>query len=1176
MKSSTPPLFSILFLCIIAFACVPHPWVSAQSLTVNGRNAEYTTSKFFIDERDGDTVTLDVSFDLSGIANLTAVELFTNLDRRDFVDNDWGGDAGPTPDGVPDGIKPPDFNLITLSNYTNGPGSYYRPYAMADQGGGLFTQQLTADKCGAYRLTARFQTSDDPGKWQWYPAYYQNNGYAFPEAQQAARAHAVVISPQKALEMTLYELNTLTVEATDNTEAGRSTFDDLLGPPFDNDGNDPFNLDYLNILQVNCLWFQPIHPNGEDGRSLAEGYFPGSPYATKDYFSVSPWMGSDGPSNPNDAMLEFQNFVTECDNHAGSVGTINVMLDFVANHTSWDAVFGQGGNDLFGLDATRRIGWDRWYWYSDGGAYSFGGGAGEGYADYCGEADEYFDEWNNDLVNAPDRGDFGKWADTADLYFGRYAALVCRNPQDNGNYLDEGDWFDYASMTPGVIELWEYFGYYPVYWAVQTGHPGDNTNPAMDDRGVDAYRCDFGQGIPPQLWEYAINHTRKAKWNVVFMAETLDGGVPGYRSNRHFDILNEDIVFQFTIFNINNSWELRSALENRRNAYNSGAILLNITGHDETLPDSDAWLNASRYGALGAVDGLPMIFYGMEQGIQNYNQSHLSGDNCCWFYDGFKTDHELNFGKHIPHFKQWNQLMVWYPGTQPPNATGMAQWYGRVNWARHNSTALRSQNRWFLSRTAASGGGDLGNVFAVAKWDEPFVGPANTDIVLAFALLLPHGGPHGSATASYDLRGSGDALWNLLGLDVSKTYTVRNLASSDASFILNTVSGQSLYDNGLFVSLQGDNGQPITTDGALVQYLKVEEVPFSSSFSTMTLAGTFNSFDPTLNNMTLIGDFTWQTTISINETDPEFKFVADGDWSNADWGDDSQSDVTVPITDEAADLESSNNMLLSGSLSGEYTFTFDELAGEYSVAGFVNSSPSITFAGPYVAPLGQSWSRQVGSSDPDGDAVSLSNPIAPPGASFTDHGDGTGTFNWIPGIGDVGTMYAVDLVADDGRGLSSSLVTNNYTLLVPADSEPDGLPDDWEFGFFGSNYPLIWGFENQDTDLMDNHSEYIAGTDPTDGASRFFCSQTSRGPGITDITITTEPDRKYTIEYTDQTTGTRTWSPFADASDGVGTHVETGPMSGSFTFSDQEDASTSGGQSPSGVRAYRVKVEKAP
>jgi hypothetical protein len=49
----------------------------------------------------------------------------------------------------------------------------------------------------------------------------------------------------------------------------------------------------------------------------------------------------------------------------------------------------------------------------------------------------------NNVADAPDRFDFGKWTDVADLYFGRYAALV-PNQSQQGQYLNEGDWFDYS------------------------------------------------------------------------------------------------------------------------------------------------------------------------------------------------------------------------------------------------------------------------------------------------------------------------------------------------------------------------------------------------------------------------------------------------------------------------------------------------------------------------------------------------------------------------------------------------------------------------------------------------------------------------------------------------------------------------------------------------------------
>jgi hypothetical protein len=676
---------------------------------------------------------------------------------------------------------------------------------MTPLGGNVFTWTNSVTQCGAYRLSARYRlTTDAPNAWRWYLQHDAGGSEVFAEARQLARSHAIVLSPKKALEMSLYEINPLNVEATDNDESGRSTFIDLLSAAEgDDDGFDPFNLEHLNTLQVNCLWFQPIHPNGEDARTLEEGFFPGSPYATRNYWAVSRYLGDQGTEA--DAMAEFTNFVGACDSYTGTVGTVNIMLDFVANHTSWDAVYGQGGADLFGKNPNDRI---QANWYARGG-------------DYCVPATFDNGPYDNDIANSPDRGDFGKWDDAAELFYGQYSTLVCQNPQDNDSYLSEVEAVNFDIMKDvGFTEIpnvWRWIGYYPEFWIKQTGHPGNNNNAAHDDTGVDSFRCDFGQGLPPQLWEYVINRTRHVKWNTVFMAETLDGGKPGYRSNRHFDILNENIVFQFTQSKVNDASQIRSALESRRSSYNGGTILLNMTGHDEVLPDNDAWLNCSRYGALASVDGLPMIYQGMERAIQNFNP-----DPCCHYYDGFKTEHELNFGKRVPQFKQWNKLMVWeFP---PPNYLGMEQFYGQVNGARLNSPALRSQNRWFLSKL---GGGDENRIFAVAKYAEAHVGPTQTDVVLAFSLLLEHGQPHPAAAiaATYDLRGGADALWDTLGFTTNALYEARNLASSNPGAMMPgwPQSGLSLYNNGIFVSLDGDSDGTITNDHSLVQYLQITE-----------------------------------------------------------------------------------------------------------------------------------------------------------------------------------------------------------------------------------------------------------------------------------------------------------------------------------------------------------------
>lgn len=766
----------------------------AGDLTVNELGADYTTTKFFIDEAASETAAISVRYEPE--AGAQNVEVFSNVGRRDRVDGDWDAD------GVPDGIRPPDGNLITTNDTT----AYFAAFPMAwDAGEGAYVWTTNAGQCGAYRLTARYQTAAQAGttNWTWY-------------SSEGRRDHAIVISPKKVLQQTMYELNTLTVKASNNTENGRSTFDDLIDPLVASNANtfNEFSIEYLNKIQANCLWFQPIHPAGYDRSENDPGtgtrYNPGSPYATRDYFAVNHYFGRAGTEEA--ALSEFTNFVAHCDrgtNRLGSsnaIGTINVMLDGVFNHTSWDAEFGEMGVELgFCADKDVKIGTVKPGWYAN-------------WQDYGEPATYYHTAWSNDIATAPDRGDFGKWADVAELYYGKYSCLVRHNPDNNSDYLNEEEVFDFAGMSQDTIDLWTYIGKYPEYWLEKTGHslsnrPGeaDAQGVAYDDYGIDGLRCDFGQGLPPQLWEYIINRTRSMKWNFMFMAETLDGGVPGYRSNRHFDILNENMVFQFTQAHVSDPATLQAQLESRRTAYNGGAILLNLTGHDEIMPWSDPWVTASRYAMVSAVAGVPMIFYGQEQGIGPYN-----GTADKW--TGF-ADFELNFGKNIPHFKRWNQLRVWEEPPYDGDSRTMAQWHGRVNRARLNSPALQSPNQYFLSRTA---GGDNSKIFAVAKYEGAGAVSNGQEAVLAFALFV-NDGDHSGASDTYDLTGC----WDLLGLENSTGvyYNVRNLAASDAEAELWATprTGADLYGNGIWVNLPSESGGAITDDGAIVQYLRIEE-----------------------------------------------------------------------------------------------------------------------------------------------------------------------------------------------------------------------------------------------------------------------------------------------------------------------------------------------------------------
>ena len=829
-------------------------------LTVDGVSADYTTSKFFIDEAKGETVSVEVAYHAPDDAE--KVEVFTNFGRRDYADTDWDED------GWPDGMIPPARDSVTADNCS---GGYWQAIAMT-KGAGAYTATLTTDKCGVYRITARYMAA---GSTNW--TYYADN----PNGTDR-RDHVVVVSPKKAMEQTMYELNVLTTKATGCSNGESGSFEDL-SERLTATAADPygeFSIDYLNRLGVNCLWFQPIHPNLDyaRGNTNASGdrYYPGSPYATKNYFSVNYEMSKD--KDEAKAVAAFTNFVRLCDQAQSdtppadgvkNLKTINVMLDGVMNHTSFDAVYGEGITlALAGLSdkakaeltAALGSGWDsvtpedvipatklgiQWYSHVVDDTHN-----------QADPATKYVSVDDNDIANAPERYDFGKWNDVAELLYGNYSTMVRYNDMEEKWYQgDDGNWYSYTElgpetsriyseedkyyydeMLPATKLLWKYMASYPEYWIKKTGHGDANTWDDADDLGIDGLRCDYAQGLPNQFWEYTINRTRALKWNFLFMAESLDGGKVGFRSNRQFDILNENMVFRFTQDHVSDPVSLQSQLEARREAYGNGLILLNLTCHDEIIPWGDPQATASRYAMVSAFDGVPMIFYGQEQAISTFdlNEGHDPDAGNKWV--GF-SKFESNFGKWIPHFKTWNKMLVWddmvYSNGTANASRDMAAFYGRLNLARQKSPALRSQNRWFLN--------DTNKVMFCAKWEEEGANPNDKDAVFAAVLFLndnmegDHNG-HWGAGCTYDISPFAAKMGILNRAD--KFYNVKNIASTNDAYVwAEAKSGKQLYSEGLELIFQGSwkwneelgdkeslPASEWTENGNVVQFLKVYDV----------------------------------------------------------------------------------------------------------------------------------------------------------------------------------------------------------------------------------------------------------------------------------------------------------------------------------------------------------------
>ncbi len=803
----------------------PEMLVSVSGSETDGN---YGLRRFYLDEMTNDASAITVRFkpNASPGAAISNTEVFTNLNRRDKA------------------VIEEDPAIVTTTSDT-----YFRAYTMSGPDAqGYYSATLPVNQCGAYRLQVRYKI-----------AGVNSSNFLYFTDNAQRRDCAVVVSPKKALQMNMYEVNPLVAEAKDTTKAGRSTFLDLVNDPAlpgESGGFDgrpeALNKDHYSSMGINMLWLQPIHPIGIEGRDInpetpGVAFDPGSPYAVRDYWSVNPVLGR--AETTASALSEFQTFVSRLDSWG-----VGVMMDGTFNHSSPDAILGQGAVDL-GISANGN---------TEIRNFNTGWYAKEGFPSQPATN-------LSEIAIAPDRNDFGNWTDTREFYFGNYDALVkakgtyntaTKTYPDNASkyeFLLERD--DFFGQTASTRQIWNYFSYYPLYWLDKTGNPA-GTQKSESYKGIDGLRCDFAQGLPSQFWEYTINKTRSRKWDFIFMAESLDGyrevagskrhGV-GYRSARHFDVLNENMVFYWrdTFFGypanggmgtVKNptTGDTFNAFDARRQAFDSVTLLNNLTSHDEVFPHNDTFSIAYAYAQVGALDGIPMLMYGQEAGAQNSATAYSASLTNFGAINANRNfaKYESNFGKNIPNFKVWNNMAaVWNGATRDWT---LQSFYGRVNKARLAAPALQSQNVYFLNKKAA-GGGFESKIFAVGKVKNLGASAGAPGQSVVFAFVNNNYRLNATASALFDLNATtpgGNA--NYFGVERGRNYNVRDLLSNNPSDFVWTAArtGADLIDNGLFVGLP--NTAP-ATGSYQAQYLQLVDVSAPTISFVPALFATFGS-----------------------------------------------------------------------------------------------------------------------------------------------------------------------------------------------------------------------------------------------------------------------------------------------------------------------------------------------
>ncbi len=93
-------------------------------------------------------------------------------------------------------------------------------------------------------------------------------------------------------------------------------------------------LDSIEALGVNVLWFMPVYEIGQE-KSV------NSPYCIKDYRALNPEFGT---------VREFDDMVKEAHKRG-----MSVILDWVANHTSWDSDWIKENPDWYTRDSLGNI-----------------------------------------------------------------------------------------------------------------------------------------------------------------------------------------------------------------------------------------------------------------------------------------------------------------------------------------------------------------------------------------------------------------------------------------------------------------------------------------------------------------------------------------------------------------------------------------------------------------------------------------------------------------------------------------------------------------------------------------------------------------------------------------------------------------------------------------------------
>jgi len=167
----------------------------------------------------------------------------------------------------------------------------------------------------------------------------------------------------------------------------------------------------------------------------------------------------------------------------------------------------------------------------------------------------------------------------------------------------------------------------------------------------------------------------------------------------------------------------------------------------------------------------------------------------------------------------------------------------------------------------------------------------------------------------------------------------------------------------------------------------------------------------------------------------------------------------------------------SGATSSPYTV--------YVSVTNMNRAPSLSDPSDREVTEGQHMSFTITGDDPDNNnaVTNDDNTLSlfwdvPAGAVVTNSASNTWSFSWTPGFDAAGSHQAYFELTDHGvpELTATQVITITVTDVSSADTDGDGLEDDWERSQFGDLTPD--GSGDRDKDGFTDKEEHDAGTDP--------------------------------------------------------------------------------------------------